>query len=223
MRKNDSVLATFTNRFEKFISNMAGSHLAFAQELYYALRKIEERERGIALWAICDLYGNVPPSEQASEVEAKYVDQIDDFGKKYLPFINKQFDSLINKNYRIETFYKKTCDFIFEEKKLDTEASRIYALCKVLLDSRTPYFKYDQNLLYSMSEDNFCRLINKLKEKRQLIHHFKSRNFRERTMQASVILNVFGINNPGEGNEQEKSDYEEKLILMCELLFSSRV
>lgn len=203
---------------------MAGSHIAFAQELFSELKKINEEYRYSALKAICELYGTIAPSQQANEIPVRNQEQIEKIREKILDVIKGHIDDLIEKNYKEDTFYKKATNYIFNDKNLSCDEGRILALCRLLLDPRIPYFKYEEKDLCHMSEELFHKLMKELKRERQLIHHLKSRKFPERTMQASAILKILGIQKP-EGDDVGDlafSEYNKKVILMCEILYSTK-
>lgn len=222
MEKKHCAEEHYTDVFRKLLREIKGIHFSIIHEVYNKIISIPQEEKVPALMAICETYGTVKPNNDAAITKSPYLDKLAALRERKSEAIQSKIASYIGKNNSRKIFYKKCYNYIFESKTLKCDEERIFALYLLIMDRRIPYYPYDVSKAYEMDNERFRDIFEHSKQELKLLQTYSHQSFPQKTMQASVILDILGIKRPTESDNEKVAEYEKQLILMSYILFTNK-
>lgn len=222
MKTKSDYKNNYIDFFKSFLKNVKGTHFSIAYDIFQKIMTVPPKDKLGALMAICELYGNVLPEENAKLSESPYLEKLKDLRDRKQACIQRKISFYVDKNYSRCTFYKRCYEYIFNSKSLKDESERIFALYLLIIDSRIPYYSYEVAKTYEMNEERFRDLLNQTEDSRKLIQNYIHRSFPQKTMQAAAILDVMGIHIPPTSDPEAIEKYEQLLVQMSFLIFINK-
>ena len=142
---------------------------------------------------VCEIFGTIKSYGKETIPISTYSAQKDRLEEQYGDIINSLIKTYSQENNEEQVFYHTLWSLIAESLLFNTDAKKIFALYYILIDKRIPYFKIDDSLLYSMSNDRFAELLKQTAHEGQRIRFILKTDFSQKTEKAAVLLNEFGI------------------------------
>lgn len=167
---------------------------------------------------VCEIYGTISSNEKTQIPISDYSTQKERLSEQYGDIVNSLIKAYGQQNESEQVFYKMLWSIINESMLFDNEAKKIFALYFILIDKRIPYFKIDESLLYSMSNERFQELLKETARQGQRIRFILKSEFSQKSERAAVLLSEFGIVPPSDGNQQLLEEYENHMMQMVYIL-----
>lgn len=121
-----------------------------------------------------------------SETMKDYVSGRPDFNDTII-LAATALDTLVARNYPEPMFHAKLCEFIFGSALLERDDERMVALWVCANDLRMPYRHYN---VVRMSDERFSTLAAENLHEVTLVQQIAQRRFRQKTEEASAVLEV---------------------------------
>lgn len=215
---NTSSLDDAKNAISNFLQNANGEDFDKCDILFKMISAVESTQQSQLFKYVCEVFGAIPSNESKQVPVSKYSTQEDRLTEQYGDIVNSLIKSYGQQNEIEDIFYSKIWSIINESMIFDSEAKKIFALYYVLIDKRIPYFKIDETLLYSMSNDRFQELLRKTAQAGQRIRFILKSEFSQKSEKAAVLINELGIKPSSSGDQQSIEEYELRLMQMVYIL-----
>lgn len=167
---------------------------------------------------VCEIFGVVKSYGKEAVPVSAYSAQKERLEEQYGDIVNSLIKTYGQENNDEQVFYHTLWSLITESLLFNTDAKKIFALYFILIDKRIPYFKIDDSLLYSMSNDRFAELLRQTAHEGQKIRFILKTDFSQKTEKAAVLLNEFGIKLPDSDDQSLINQYELQLMQMVYIL-----
>ncbi len=193
-----------------------------AQLLYTVICDYEPTLQVRLLQYACEIFGTDGSEGKHFTIPiSEYIDQKERLEEQYGDIVKSLIKSYSKENYEEKEFYGSLWRIIQESMLFDNEAKKVFALYYILIDNRIPYFKIDESLFYTMSNDRFLYLRKNTTREQQRIRYILKMDVEQRTERASILLNEFGISIPTDDSPMNIREYEKRLMQMVYLLKES--
>lgn len=201
-----------------FLQNAGGEDFDKCDILFKMISAVEVEQQSELFQFVCEIYGTISSNEKEQIPVSDYSTQKDRLSEQYGDIVNSLIKAYGQQNESEQVFYKRLWSIINESMLFDAEAKKIFALYFILIDKRIPYFKIDESLLYSMSNDRFKELLKITAKEGQRIRFILKSEFSQKSERAAVLLNEFGISPPSDSNQQSIEKYEIHMMQMVYIL-----
>lgn len=201
-----------------FLQNADGDVFDKCDILFRMISAVEPEEQSALFQYVCEVFGTIKSYEKEPVPISEYNSQKDRLEEQYGTIVNSLIKTYCQQNDDENVFYHTLWSLINESLLFNTESKKIFALYFILIDKRIPYFKIDDCLLYSMSNDRFAELLQKTAQSGQRIRFILKSDFSQKSERAAVLLNEFGIKLPVGDDQQAIDEYETRLMQMVYIL-----
>lgn len=201
-----------------FLQTVGGEPFDKCDVLFKMISAVDPDQQSVLFQYVCEIYGAIKPSEKKTVPTSEYSAQKERLEEQYGDIVNSIIKTYSQQNNDEQVFYQAVWTLISESILFDTNAKKVFALYYVLIDKRIPYFKIDDSILYSMSNDRFTELLQQSAREGQRIRYILKSDFSQKTQKASVLLNELGISLPASDNKEEINSYEIRLMQMVYIL-----
>lgn len=201
-----------------FLQNVDGQPFDICDVLFKMISASDPTQQDELFQYICELFGTIKSNEKTPAPISEYNAQKDRLEEQYGDIVNSIIKTFGQQNSEEKVFYHSLWSIINESLLFDTDAKKIFALYFVLIDKRIPYFKIDDALLYSMSNEHFSELIQKTAREGQKIRFILKADISQKTERAAILLNEFGITIPTCDDQKIIEEYEKRLMQMIYIL-----
>ena len=201
-----------------FLKNVEGQTFDICAELYKMISASEPTQQDKLFQYVCITFGTIKSNEKFSVPISPFSAQKERLEEQYGDVVNSIIKTFIQQNSEENDFYHSVWLMINESLLFDTEAKRAFAFYYTLIDKRIPYFKIDETLLYSMSNERFSELRQKTAHDRQRIRFIIRSAISQKTERAAILLNELGITIPVNDDPCEIEEYEKRIMQMIYIL-----
>ena len=212
----------FTNNTKKiiveFLQSADGDNFDICHVLYKIMCASDITQQDVLFQHACELFGTIKSNKQTLVPVSDYSTQKEKLREQYGDLVDSIIKTLCLQNAEESFFYHTMWSIINDSIIFDTEAKKVFALYYVLIDKRIPYFRIEDNLLYSMSNDRFSALQKETIHERQRIRFLLKAEMSQKTERAAVLLHELGIVIPNSDNNANVDEYEKRLMQMVYIL-----
>lgn len=201
-----------------FLQNSDGEIFDKCDILFKMISAVDPEQQSELFQYVCEIFGTVKSYGKESIPVSEYNAQKDRLEEQYGDIVNSLIKTYCQQNEDENIFYYTLWSLINESLIFNTDAKKIFALYFVLIDKRIPYFKIDESLLYSMSNERFSELLQKTAREGQRIRFILKADVSQRSERAAILLNEFGIRLPTSDDQKEIDEYEMRLMQMVYIL-----
>lgn len=201
-----------------FLQNSEGEDFDKCDILFKIISAANPEHQGELFQYVCEVFGTVKSYGKESIPISEYNAQKQRLEEQYGDIVNSLIKTYCQQNEEEHVFYCSLWSLINESLIFDTEAKKVLALYFILIDKRIPYFKIDESLLYSMSNNRFGELLQKTALEGQKIRFILKADISQKSERAAVLLNELGIKLPADGDQKATDEYEIRLMQMVYIL-----
>lgn len=201
-----------------FLQNVDGEKFDQCDILLKMIYSVDIKQQSELFQYVCEVFGTVKSYAREPVPISEYNSQKEKLEEQYGDIVNSLIKTYGQQNSDEHIFYYTLWSLINESLIFDTEAKKVFALYFILIDKRIPYFKIDESLLYSMSNDRFAELLQKTARERQKIRFILKADISQRSERAAILLNEFGIRIPDNDEQNAIEEYELRLMQMAYVL-----
>lgn len=206
MEKRDGIRDGYCKQLTELLSHVKGEKINIAAEVYYLILK--EENRGAAFQFFLENANTIDSSKEREAERYFTAAEEQKLANDCTQLAVGILDNIIGKNLDEDTFYDELWRRGIEENiNLAEEKEKIYALYRIWMDGRIPYFKLENGLL--LSNEIFTEITKeKIEAIKKCIYILNSR-FSQRTERSSHLLKIL-----------DACDTEaEKAVLLAHILF----
>lgn len=201
-----------------FLKNVEGQDFDICAELYKMISASDPVQQDELFQYICVTFGTIKSNEKFSVPISPFSAQKERLEEQYGDVVNSIIKTFIQQNNDEKDFYHTIWLMINESLIFDTDAKRVFAFYFTLIDKRIPYFKIDESLLYSMSNERFSELQQNTARDRQKIRFIIKSAISQKTERAAILLNELGITIPTNDDPRAIEEYEKRIMQMIYIL-----
>lgn len=201
-----------------FLQNVNGDDFDICAILFKMISETESEQQSQLFQYICEIYGTITSNGKKQIPISEYSTQKDRLTEQYGDIVNSLIKAYGQQNESEQVFYNMLWSIINESMIFDSESKKIFALYFILIDKRIPYFKIDDALLYSMSNERFQELLRETAREGQKIRFILKSEFSQKSEKAAVLLSELGISPPENSIGQSIDEYERCLMQMVYIL-----
>lgn len=196
----------YRKQLTEFLSHAKGEKIDIAAAVYYLI--VKEENRAAAFRFFLENAGMIDSSEE-KDVQSVFTASEE---QKLFNSCNKLavgiLDNVIEEDLDEDTFY---CELwrrgIEENSTLSQEKQKIYALYRIWMDGRIPYFKLARGL--RMSNERFTEITEANMENIRKIIFVLNSKFSQRTERSSQLLRIL----------DSCATEEDRAVLLAHILF----
>ena len=201
-----------------FLQDVSGQPFDICDVLFKMLSASDPSQQVDLFQYICETFGTIKSNEKMPIPISPYSAQKDRLEEQYGDIVNSIIKTYGQQNSEECDFYHSLWLLINESLLFDTDAKKVFAFYYILIDKRIPYFKIDDSLLYSMSNNRFSELLQMTAREGQRIRFILKADISQKSERAAILLNEFGITIPTDDDPKKLGEYEKRLMQMVYIL-----
>lgn len=180
-----------------------GEKINICYVILVLLDSLDEDVQPVALRYACESFGSSESSEEHQTDDYISKNELKSLTLKYGSILNQLLEMAISEDLSEDEFYGKLWSIV-NNPLLSEFNARVFALYWYLIDKRIPYFNLGSGL--KMSNEDYKAARRRLRFNSAKIRFIMSREFTQRTEQASLLL-----------DEIDSHTGVDRVILMTEI------
>lgn len=205
-----------THEIDDYLAHISGDLFDVSDEIYHIITKTKKAEQYQVFQYVCPRFGTIHSDETRLAKPSRFKNSRDKNQEAYGTYIDNLLNLYLKQNLDEGNFYQQLWNSISENAPFDNAEKKIFALYYILIDDRIPYFHVDEESLYTVSEEEFNRIITENRPDIQKVRFLILKRYEQTTEMASAILSEFGIGATMREKDKKLYDkYLSKMIAIC--------
>lgn len=201
----------FYRQLLDILNHAKGEKIEIAAMIYHAI--LQEEDKASAFQCFLENineteeFGDEEKIEESGMKVSFTKERIERLTRDCMRLIEGILDKIIGQNLEPADFYHELWEKGIENNKfLSKEEEKIYALYRIWIDGRIPYFKLEEGIC--MDRDRFSEIMKEKEEEIKKMIYIFNYNFAQKTERSSQFIKII---------DSCKTE-EEKAVIMAQIL-----